>query len=502
MKPSRILLFFLSVFLILFGIWYLFPSDGVKVGKTSTLRFPCYEQYLSDLRDSSSTVDVDSVLVAARKSYEALLESRDSLAYYFDYFENNPDRISLPDGDSIFFDSVFDALDSASVEGRHLRIIHYGDSQLEMDRISAILRQKLQERFGGSGPGMVPMIQRISSVSVMQKASGSLSRYARVGDSLSRRDPAQRYGVLMQYTRVNGSGQFNFRSTENRYAQPLASNISKVSILLGRNSKDLKLSLKCDTLKVMTTILDTAKAGVSVVTWDLPVPVAKGTIDIKGSAEVYGIMLDGEPGVTVDNVAMRGCAGTIFTGIDSTVMAESLKLTDTPLIILEFGGNAMPGIASMKAVSWYVENMKKQFDYFRKIAPDAKLLFVGPADMCKSVKGSLVTWPLLPQLNDSLKVACTSNGVAYWDTFRMMGGVGSMRNWVHHSPQLAGPDYIHFTTRGANEVGSALAGSLLVYHDFYRLRKRLPAEMVNDYFINRRDSLEALSALSDTTKTE
>ena len=141
----------------------------------------------------------------------------------------------------------------------------------------------------------------------------------------------------------------------------------------------------------------------------------------------------------------------------------------------------MPGIGSRKAISLYMNKLEKQFEYFKGVAPWANLLFVGPADMSKSVNGSLVTWPLLPDLNDSLKVHCLNNGIAYWDTFNMMGGVGSMKEWVNHNPQLAGPDYIHFTTKGAAEVGSALAKSLLLYDDFRRLRQTLSETAVREY---------------------
>ena len=104
-----------------------------------------------------------------------------------------------------------------------------------------------------------------------------------------------------------------------------------------------------------------------------------------------------------------------------------------------------------------------------------------PADMAKSVNGYLVTWPRLPELNDSLRVHCLSHGVAFWDTFNVMGGPGSMREWVNHNPPLAGPDYIHFTTKGASEIGSQLSRSLLVYDDFRRLRGKLSDSVVNEY---------------------
>ena len=80
---------------------------------------------------------------------------------------------------------------------------------------------------------------------------------------------------------------------------------------------------------------------------------------------------------------------------------------------------------------------------------------------------------------DSLKATALRNNVAYWDLFRMMGGENSMVQWVKHYPAYAGPDYIHFTPAGARRVGEALSSSLLTYHDFYRLRRTLPAERVN-----------------------
>ena len=498
MRQPKVLLFLLSVFLILSVVWFVFPSKGVQIGDLK-LRFPSYEAYLADLQDSTAEVDVDSVLLAVQASYEMIAGSTDTLRYYYDYITSNPNRVCLPDDDYTFFDSLFMDMSVAVGSGRTVRILHYGDSQLEMDRISAVLRQDLQERFGGSGPGMVPMIQRIPTVSLSQSASGSLTRYAMVGDSLTKKAAHKRYGPLTQFTDVSGNGTFTFTRTKNRYSQELVKSISKVSVLLGQNSAGFEMTLKCDTLPVQNTVLDSAKAGVSMVSWTLPCDVERGTISFSGKAEIYGIMLDGKDGgVTVDNVALRGCAGFIFSSINPQVMKESFDKTDTRLIIMQFGGNAMPGIASRKAISSYVRKIVMQFDYFKKVAPQARLMFIGPADMCKSVDGNLMTWPLLPQLNDSLKVNCLKNGVAYWDTFNVMGGPGSMKKWVSHNPPLAGPDHIHFTHKGALEIGNALAWSFLLYHDFYKLRQELSDEAVGRYLRDLRDSLNPRPAVHDT----
>ena len=39
--------------------------------------------------------------------------------------------------------------------------MHYGDSQIECDRITSLLRQRFQEEFGGMGVGLVPALQNI-----------------------------------------------------------------------------------------------------------------------------------------------------------------------------------------------------------------------------------------------------------------------------------------------------------------------------------------------------
>ncbi len=480
MKRYQILLFFLALFAGLFFLWRYYPADGVEVCGL-TLRFPSYEAALQE-RGDSTRLDVDELLASVEEGWKIPADSRDTLDYYADFLRENSARIYLPEDDYTYFDSLFVEMESATDSARTVRILHYGDSQLEMDRISAILRESLQERFGGSGPGMVPVIQRIPTVSLSQTWSGAMTRYAMVGDSLTRRAAHRRYGPLTQFVSVGGHAAFSFRVTKNRYAQERARHISKVSVLLAHTSPGFSMSLRCDTLPVQRFTLDTASKDMRLVSWPLLQDVDHGTISFNGRAEVYGIQLDAASGgVAVDNVALRGCAGFIFSSIDSTAMADGLRKGGVRLILLQFGGNAMPAIGSEKAISSYVKKIVSQFDYFHRMAPEAQLMFVGPADMCKSVNGRLVSWPRLRSLNDSLRVHCLENGVAYWDTFGMMGGEGSMFQWVHHNPPLAGPDHIHFTHRGAVEVGSALGRSLLTYYDFYRLRRSLPEEAVREY---------------------
>jgi hypothetical protein len=53
-----------------------------------------------------------------------------------------------------------------------------------------------------------------------------------------------------------------------------------------------------------------------------------------------------------------------------------------------------------------------------------------------------------------------------------MGGKNSMLGWVKKG--WAGSDYVHFTTKGANEIGSILVQTFNTMQDFYELRKLHP----------------------------
>jgi lysophospholipase L1-like esterase len=66
-----------------------------------------------------------------------------------------------------------------------------------------------------------------------------------------------------------------------------------------------------------------------------------------------------------------------------------------------------------------------------------------------------------------LKKAALSHDVAFWDMFEVMGGKNSMPSWVAANPPLAGPDYIHFTPKGARKVAELFYKSLREDYDKY-----------------------------------
>jgi len=474
MKARQVLIFFLGVFALMGMLWLAVPADGVPLGPSFTLRFASYERTLRDA--SERKVDVDSVLTVVASRFQM---RDDTLKFYRRFFYENPDRIYVPDNDYRYFDGVFREMEQAQADGRTVRVVHYGDSQIELDRISQDLREALQAKFGGQGTGFFPAVSNVPSASISKSANGGFVQYTMYGDSTTVRAGHNRYGMLAQVVQLTGGGTISLRGSKNKNAREGVKTFTTVSLLCGRTSQGFEVKAVSDTLKPKA-VKTVGEGGATLLTWTFSRPVEKATLRISGSAEIYAVGADGATGVAVDNVPLRGCSGTIFHRISKPLMSDSFALTDTRLIILQFGGNYMPVVRNTQVIEQYQEQIAREIQYFHEVAPQARILFIGPSDMGKSVNGRIVTWPRLPELVDSLKSTALANDAAYWDLFRMMGGENSMGQWVKHRPAYAGPDYIHFTSDGARKVGETLSQSLLTCYNFYQLRKTYPKRKVEE----------------------
>ncbi|MDD3281423.1 MAG: GDSL-type esterase/lipase family protein [Bacteroidales bacterium] len=464
MKPYKILIFILLTFFLLALLGSFFPSEGIKIGN-ACLRFPSPASVIRASNEEVLDVDKNMHELQQKKNLQAIQSTADSLKYYKQFVKNDVTRIYFPQNNYRFFDRLFAVLE-ASKKGEVVHIMHYGDSQIEMDRISSLFRQRLQEQFGGMGAGIVPPIQTIPSFTVRQSYAGDLQRYVVYGDTSQPRAAHRRYGLLGTFAQVYSSASISVGTSNYKKAQQKSKTFQRIKVIVGNNQAGFTV-----TCKGKTHIVKQAQKGISVLNFDFSEPISRTTLTLNGSAEIYGISMSGNNGVALSNVPMRGCSGTIFTRIDSTLLSQSYKKMNVALIILQFGGNMMPQINSDKAIERYMKLISRQIHYLKRVNPQAEILFIGPSDMVKRIDGQLQTYTYLPKMNEALKETVLKNGAAYWDLFHVMGGKNSMIEWVKHAPAWAGPDYIHFTEAGAYEISTILSNAFLMHYDFYSLRK-------------------------------
>lgn len=175
---------------------------------------------------------------------------------------------------------------------------------------------------------------------------------------------------------------------------------------------------------------------------------SKVTVTVNGPANIYGVLLDQKTGVSMDNVPMRGSSGNIFTRITRNTIEPFFRHENVRLIILQYGGNSVPGLRTEKSLHDFCKEIQRQIRFFQQLAPQAKILYIGPSDMSTRIGGEMRTYTLLPHFVELLDQYVTECGASFWNLFEAMGGAGSMVRWVAARPQLAGEDYVHFTHGG------------------------------------------------------
>ena len=464
MKARDTLIFIIIVFAFLGGIGALFPKEGISFGSRE-LYFPSINDIVSGSHSTAAFRRLQEIEERLRLQRHRDSLYVDTLSFYTEFFQENPIRISLPDDDWNYFHDFFAALDSCHERHEIVRVLHYGDSQIESDRITGYIRQELQKKFGGKGPGLLPVVQAVPSYSVGQSASENIERYIVSGMHQNRASHG-RYGVLGQLGTFNGESTISVNAYSGNTACENVRGFQTIRLFTGR-SNNFKVQLNLPGKETVKDTLTSDASAVKVHTWNLPAPVNKFSLSMSGSGEIYGIAADGISGVAFDNIPFRGSSGTFFNTLDSVVMASMLKHLNVRLILLEFGGNTAPFVRDKKAIASYCNNLSKQIDYLKKVCPEAKILMIGPSDMSTKVNGKLSTYPYLPLLVEAMKEAALQSGAAFWNMYEAMGGHNSMIEWVRHSPALAAPDYIHFTTKGTERIAALFCETLMVYYDYY-----------------------------------
>ena len=466
MKPRHIAYIIWTIIALLGAVSWIVPNNGFSIGKW-TLRWLTLAEAL-DIRGTVDSVQlsVDTLLLAEADSI--IFESEDTLGKKDTI--TPPPVIPIVDVANIdtraYLAAFYAALDSTN--SMPVRVVHYGDSQTEEDRITNVLREHWQKQYGGGGVGLIPLHQTIptrtirqwlSINNVVQTAQGGPKRYLVYGPRSMRLNNDD-YGVMGQVAVMD--------STLVAGSEDIVMNIEPIDKKCKSHNYFNRVRLLTDSVSsyIMTldTILHSATQSYITPLYTLPDSTTKCEIHLQGKGKVYGISLETPTGVIVDNIPMRGCSGNIFTKIDSASLSVFYRETNTRLIILQFGGNMIPQTENPSTISGYVRStLRQQVRYLRACAPESAILFIGPSDMSTRIDGEMATYPLVPYMDKLLKKMAEEEQIAYWSMYDAMGGKNSMVKWVEIG--LAGSDYVHFTRAGANKVGRLLYDWLMAYPD-------------------------------------
>ncbi len=516
MKPARIFIFFISVTGLLLLLSFLFPGDGIALRGGYTLRFFQVSEIIRNdslsasglsasrlspsglsasgiatrlLAASTVTEDPEYVDTTSNAAFSPLgtIPAVDSAGMTAeapdpvpsekppsaphirpanaDSLSGSVHQLEFSGDDPALLQPFFKQLERLG-EGsiKRTRILHYGDSQIENDRMTALIRYRLQLHFSGTGTGLVQPIPLYSgSLAYEQKERGEWLRYTFFGkrDSTIRHN---NYGVMGAFASVPSPTaedwpmlQYRFR-TSRRSGQ-----CNRVRIFMHSYAQGAAVAFRVN--GTVTDTLHDLSDGFSVADFSYPGRVEEVEIFFRlpRGGRIYGISFESEKGLQMDNIAMRGGSGLIFSKMNREHQQEMFERLGPGLIILQFGGNVVPYLDP----GYYRRAFIRELNFLREIIPETPIIVIGPSDMSVRTQGGFATHPKLEQINDALRDAALQSGCIFWNLYEAMGGANSMPSFVHTDPPLASTDFVHFTQLGANLVAEMFYNSLMLAYSEY-----------------------------------
>jgi alginate O-acetyltransferase complex protein AlgI len=358
-------------------------------------------------------------------------------------------------------------LDSLRFSKRQVRIIYYGDSQIEGDRITSYLRHALRKGRGGTGPGLfLPLMPVMYTRSISIRSSSNWKRYNYLSfkaGEISHRN----LGPFMAICRYIPEGETTTQP-ERAFVRIRPSNVSDsasaeydfLRVFYGNTRGTVKMEVRSDNSLLFR---DTLKTGTAFNEIKCPL-YGKKAIEIafegRVSPDIYGMSIESDAGVVVDNIAQRGSAGLEFTMVDRNNLQESFKKLAPDLIILQYGLNIVRNVKDN--YSYYQKGLLRQILRIKETSPLTPILVVGVSDMAAKEGDSIKSFDNIPSIIYAQKQATVKAEVVFWDSYSAMGGKSSIIKWAAKRPALAQKDFVHFTPPGADTLSSMLESSLFV----------------------------------------
>ncbi len=472
-KPWHTLLFTIALFLVMGALGLVFPEEGIKLGGKLALSFPSTPALFKNPEEKA---DITALLEAVNKvdTTFRIDEPGEAVDTSAQVLEPPNLRMDIQHPERNALANFYDALRVLKNKEEQIRVLHYGDSQIEGDRITDYLRLKLQGQFGGSGPGLLSLTPLTARASTKIYKNEEWLRYTTF-TAKDKTVPHNSYGVRAAFSRfapyTADADSAALLSASIQLVSAAGAGYNKVRLYYGGARK----RTWCEFFDGPALVsADSLEAGGNFHWQDFEVGRGSNShqFNFSGfdSPDFYALSLESEKGVMVDNIAMRGSSGTFFHRLDRDQMTRFYKQLNVKLIILQFGGNALPSLEDSTMAGNYARYISRQIGIVKKLAPAASILFIGPSDMSVKRGTDYVTYELLEPLRDYLREAVLSSGCAYFDLYDVMGGRNSMPAWVEE--KLAGKDYTHFSPKGARKVATLLYAAIIKdYNNYTRTLK-------------------------------
>ena len=384
-----------------------------------------------------------------------------------------------------FFEKLFQL--ETKKEG-NVRIAYFGDSMTDGDLIVKDFRTYLQEKFGGQGVGFVNITSESASSrsSITHEFSGNWKTQS----YLKVKRPSNPFGVNGHVFYANDTANVawvKYKANKTRFA----SELPRPTLFYGSSSNKEGKVFYMSGADTIVKKLTPNKAVNTLALSEGNLKSIKVNFKKADSIPIYGFNFDDGKGVHVDNFSNRGNSGLPIGSFDVSTMRAFHSKLDYDLIVLQYGANVL-NYGSLN-YGWYEKRMAKVVAHLKECFPGVAILIVSTADKSTKYDLEMKTDSAVVPLNTAQKRYAIKSESSFVNMYTLMGGDGSMIQWVEQEPARANKDYTHFNHRGAKEAANLIFTQLNqgyeMYKDLRKKRKKPVTPIKKDSVIINKDSV-------------
>jgi hypothetical protein len=327
-----------------------------------------------------------------------------------------------------------------------LRIAYFGDSMIEGDLLTQTIRKLLQREFGGRGVGFVPVY---SPVSKFRQTASVHSSGGWADQNFKTKTNTRLY--LSGHTYFGSPKDFIYVK-DNTLTD--SHTVTGKSILYGTTEKPTTLAVNKEFIQI-------PGGGIfnkAILKNDLNKDIAIS--NFSDALPVYGLTIESEDGVILDNFSFRGITGIELKYLDTAFLNEVRSQNHYDLVVFQYGVN-MLFRPEDKNFDWYKRAFGPVIRKFKKCFPDSDMLIVSSADRAFRYENGYESAVGIEPLVSMQAELAFENNVAFYNQFASMGGRNSIVRWADSSKALANKDYIHPNHLGAEKLGGLFVSAFL-----------------------------------------
>jgi lysophospholipase L1-like esterase len=340
--------------------------------------------------------------------------------------------------------SFFKALKSLEMQDtKTVSIIHIGDSHIQADFMTGVVRKKMQDCFGNAGRGFVFPYK-------LAQTNGAFDiGFSYMGDwqhcnLLHRNNCDVGMSGYTLYASSNATFTMDAGKKEANYAA-----FTKLTFLTNRGSfRPTEFSSHDAQIEGNRNVIyfDQAQDSLQFA----PVPENGDLPDLQGI-----ILENDNPGILYHAIGING--STLAQYLNCQNFEKQAADLNPSLVIVSFGTNDGYRPSNGFCVSCIKENYEAIIENIRSQNPTTSILLTTPSDHFYLKKDN----PNAKKIVDVLLELAKEKNVAVWNWYEIMGGSNSILKWKNEG--LARGDLIHFTKEGYALQGELLYEAL-VYH--------------------------------------